>query len=660
MSRRRVLVAIATVAALAGLCAALAPTRSGAAGSALRTRAATGQAVARPALVPHLERPAAFAVSVPLRDLARTVPSGSGLGDEEPESGEQGFPEIRSPRGASDPVVQRHLGAEAAPQVGASFEGLSQAVSPPRYVPPDTVGAIGKTAYVQMVNVQIAVYARDGRRLLGPLPYQALFGPLGGSCGILDHGDPVVLYDQLADRFVLSQFGFLDVDKGPFYECIAVSKTGDPTGGYYLYAFKISDTELNDYPKLSVWPDAYYFSANTFNVNAPFVFTGSVVAAFDRTAMLAGDPDAAMVKFALPFTDQVRISLLPASLDGFRLPPAGEPETYVQLGFDIFQGPKPELDLYHFHVDWSNPAASSFTPAGTLATAPYNAFFCDSLGDPCIAQKGAFQTLDPLSDRLMFRAAYRNLGDHEALVVNHTVNVGGDQAGVRWYEVRNPGRTPTLYDQGTFAPDDESRWMASAAMDGNGDLALGYSVSGKDLYAGVRFTARRAGDPLGEMTLGEGSLVEGGGAQTHPSGRWGDYSALTVDPLDDCTFWYTQEYYPGTTERDWHTRIGSFIVQGCDATAPQATARAAKARAGARVALRYRTQDNSGRTREEITIFRPNGRRLRTIEVPLHAAGEHALRIAAPRPAGRYRWQVVAFDARGNESRPSIAPLRTT
>jgi hypothetical protein len=662
MHRRRSHLRAGLVTVLAALLAGLTFTLSGAAQPTQDVRPGAPSRASVAVVRPDVEQATDFAVSAPLRDYAGPSAIVGARGDDE-ESGEGTFPGIRQRGVPEDPVVQRRLGAGAAPTLLTSFEGIPQVSSPPKPHPPDTNGEIGPTAYVQMVNLRVAVYDRSGKPLMGPVPYQAIFGPLGGSCGVLDRGDPIVVYDQLADRWLLSQFGFIEQNGnpvGPYFQCIAVSKTGDPTGAYYLYAFKISDTQLNDYPKLAVWPDAYYMSANNFDFSSPFVFSGSVAVAFDRAAMIAGDPNAAMVKFEFPFTDEIRWGLLPADLDGFRLPPAGEPEPYVQIGFHIFQGPKPELRVFRFHVDWDHPGNSSFTGPTVIPTAPFNASFCNSTADPCIAQKGTFQTLDPLSDRLMFRAAYRNFGDHESLVVNHTVDVGNDQAGVRWYELRNLSGTPALFQQGTFAPDTASRWMGSAAMDGNGDIALGYSVSSKTMYPSVRFTARRADDTLGEMTLGEGSLVEGSGSQTSVFARWGDYSDLTVDPLDDCTFWYTQEYYPQTAERDWHTRIGSFVIPGCDATAPTVAARAAKAKAGKQVALKYTTSDNSGQTRELLTIFRSNGGKLRTIEVPLHAAGAKSVKTAAPKAAGVYRWQVVAIDAKGNESAPSTARLRVT
>jgi hypothetical protein len=638
--------------------------------------------------VPVVRVPSGFAVSQPVRLLPR-APVGNGAA---PSLAPRLLVD-RSAQGiaAKDPAAQSALGSGTAPIQGVSFDGIASR-SDQQLVPPDPNGEVGPNDFVELINLQMAVYSKTGHLRFGPVTLQDIFAPLGKQCGVSGVGDPIVVYDQLADRWLLSQLGFLfdpfsGEPTGPYFECVAVSKTGDPAGQYFLYAFKISDRLLNDYPKLGVWPDAYYLSINQF-AEPDFDFAGGGAIALDRARMLAGDPDAPMVYFNLFNRDPNLGGLLPADLDGHRLPPAGTPGLFAQVSdpteevlADSHEGEGEEggegggepgedrqvhsvsvdsIQLFRFHVDWDHPASSRFDGPTNLATAPFDENMCD-FDNECIPQKGTFAKLDPLSDRLMFRAAYRNFGDHQALVLNHTVDVGVDHAGVRWYEIRNPAGNATLFQQGTFAPDEDNRWMGSAAMDANGDIALGYSVSGQDLFPSVRYTARRAGDPLGQMTLGEGSLVEGSGAQTAagPFARWGDYSDLTVDSVDDCTFWYTQEYYKATSEIGFATRIGSFAVPGCDGIAPTAKARNVTARAGRQVKLRYETADNSGQTHDEITIFRPNGRKLKSIETPLHDAGTFAVTIKAP-PAGSYTWQVVAIDAKGNASDASRRRLRTT
>jgi hypothetical protein len=653
---------LAAVAALAAmLLAAPAQARSSTDGE---TAKAERQSLASPVV----KRPVAFAISRSLRELAGAPPRGArwfGPGTSKRSiylQSRMAYASDDVRGGAPDLVAQRTFGAGTIPAPLVSFEGIPQESGSFRPVPPDTVGEIGPNHYVQMVNVRYAVYDRTGRPLVAPVSLGALFGPLGSQCGISGVGDPIVLYDQLADRWVLTQFGFLfnqttGLPVGPYYECIAISKTPDPTGEYYLYAFKWSDTKLNDYPKLGVWPDAYYVAANqfVFNDDGSGSYQGAGVAAYDREAMLRGDPNAAAVTFDLASVDPNLGSLLPSDLDGRRLPPAGAPNTFIEVDFPEFGFPTDQLTIFQFHVDWEDPTQSRVTGPTALATAAFDPLLCNF--NACVPQKGTFAKLDPLSDRLMQRLAYRNFGDHESLVLTHAVDAGGDHAGMRWYEIRSP-RSPVIYQQGTYAPDDDHRWMGSIAMDGNGNIGLGYSVSGTNLFPSIRYTGRLASDPLGELPLGEGSLVEGTGSQTTPFARWGDYSALTVDPNDDCTFWFTTEYYTQTSEVDWHTRIGAFMVDPeCDATAPTARAKAAKATRGKDHRLAYTTSDNKGETAETITVLRPNGKKLKTYTAALGPAGAGSLSIKAPGQAGAYRWCVIAEDAKGNESAESCAKL---
>jgi hypothetical protein len=246
--------------------------------------------------------------------------------------------------------------------------------------------------------------------------------------------------------------------------------------------------------------------------------------------------------------------LLPSNLDGSTLPPSGSPNYVLDFGTNA-------LEMWKFHIDWTTPANSSLTGVTTI---PVAAFTPVCPNGPCIPQVGTSQQLDALGDRLMYRLAYRNFGDHESLVVDHSVTVGSS-AGVRWYELRNPGGTPTVYQQGTYAPDAASRWMGSAAMDRNGDIGLGFSISSSSMNPGIRYTGHLTTDPLGVMGQGEGVLLSGTGSQLPNLNRWGDYSSLVVDPVDDCTFWYTSEYLASSGTFNWHTRIGTFKLPGCGA-----------------------------------------------------------------------------------------------
>ncbi|MBI4259050.1 MAG: hypothetical protein HY658_00655 [Actinobacteria bacterium] len=472
-----------------------------------------------------------------------------------------------------DPAVQEEAPGDQDIPAATGFEGIANQDQGPQVLPPDPNGEIGPNHYVQMVNVSTAVYDRAGNEVLGPFPTSAFwagFAAGGGVCRDTNQGDPIVLYDQLADRWLVSQFGFRtnasDDPVGPYYQCVAVSTTPDPTGTFHRYAFKTSDTKLNDYPKLGVWPDGYYLAYNQF-IQPDFDWGGQGVAVLERSAMLAGQP-ARMVSFDLFSTDARLGAMLPTDLDGTTLPPAGTPNPFIEVDDETFGFFMPDqLQVFRLSVNWVNPTASSFTGPSRLWPADFDPYICPG-GFPrnCIPQPGTDQGLDPISDRLMFRLAYRNTGPHETLVVNHTVDAGAGRAGIRWYELRRPTGSPgwSIEQQGTFAPADGlHRWMGSTAMDRAGDIALGYSVSSGAVHPGIRYTGRLAADPPGTMTQGEGVLMAGTGSQTSPFNRWGDYSDLTVDPVDDCTFWYTNEYYSATGDRSWRTRIGSFRFTEC-------------------------------------------------------------------------------------------------
>jgi len=329
------------------------------------------------------------------------------------------------------------------------------------------------------------------------------------------------------------------------------------------YDFQYSTTKFNDYPKFGVWPDGYYMSVNQFDfVTDAWLGAGAVV--FDRTAMLNGAA-ATMIKFDIGSVTLNYGSLLPSDLDG-PAPAAGTPNAFTEWDDSTWLGDASDtLRIWNFHVDWVTPANSTFGANGSFDP---NQLISTSDVDPNLAgisQPGTGQTLDTLSDRLMHRLQYRNFGAYQTLVSNHSVDVNGaDRAGIHWFELRNSGAGWSLYQDGTYAPaDTESRWMASAAMDTSGDIALGYSVSSTVVYPSIGYTGRYAADPLGTMIQGEVALIVGGGSQTHSSGRWGDYSMMAVDPLDDCTFWYTQEYYSATSSAGWQTRIGSFRTPVC-------------------------------------------------------------------------------------------------
>ncbi len=456
-----------------------------------------------------------------------------------------------------DPIMQKSFPGVTAPPTTVNFEGLNNVNN---VLPPDTNGDIGPNHYVQIVNLSFAVYDRNGNLLLGPLNNNTPFLDFGGPCQTTNSGDPIVLYDHLADRWLLSQFALPNKLNGPYYQCIAVSATGDPTLQWHRYEFLISETKLNDYPKFGVWPDGYYMTVNQVEYDSGWDWAGQGVAVFERDRMIVGgDPAPRMIFFDLFTVDETLGGMLPADLDG-PPPPQGSPNPFVQMDDNAWGYSPDQLQIWNFSVNWAAPSAS-FTFQNAVPTAPFDSNMCS--GDPnCIPQPGGIN-VDAISDRLMYRLQYRNFGDHQSLVVNHTVDTGGDRAGVRWCEMRKTGGGWSIFQQGTWAPDSDHRWMGSVAMNGRGDIGLGYSVSSMTTYPSIRFTGRLAEDPPGQMTFSEGDIVSGSGYQTSSYSRWGDYSMMAVDPVDDCTFWYTQEYYAVSGYRPWQTRIASFKLRDC-------------------------------------------------------------------------------------------------
>jgi hypothetical protein len=410
--------------------------------------------------------------------------------------------------------------------------------------PPDTEGTVGATQYVQWVNTSFAVFNKStGTLIAGPTAGNTLWSGFGGGCQTNNDGDPIVLYDKLAQRWVFSQFS---VSTTPYLQCIAVSTTSDATGTYNRYSFQYSN--FDDYPKMSVWPDAYYETFNMFAGGTTFV--GADACAYNRSAMLAGTAATQVC-----FQQGTSVGgLLPSDLDGSTAPPAGSPNYMLYFGTN-------NLNLFKFHVDFTTPSNSTFTGPTVINVAAFSPL-CG--GGTCVPQPSTTQQLDSLADRLMYRLAYRNFGSHESLVVNHSV-VAGSGGGIRWYEIQNPSGTPVVAQQSTFAPDSNYRWMGSVAMDQAGDLAVGYSVSSSSLSPSVRFAGRVPTDPASTLES-EVNIVSGSGSQTGGLSRWGDYSAMQIDPVDDCTFWFTEEYMKTTGSFNWNTRIANFKFPGCGTT----------------------------------------------------------------------------------------------
>jgi hypothetical protein len=424
---------------------------------------------------------------------------------------------------------------------GQGFSGVN---------PPDTVGDAGPNHYVQMINgsggTLVMIYDKNGVGVDGPW----VLDTLGSSNCATGLGDPIVLYDQLADRWLLSEFS-----SSGDYNCVYISQGPDPVNDpWYAYAFQ--SPGFPDYPKYAVWPDAYYISTNE---SSPAVY------ALDRAQMLAGNA-ATSQRFTAPDLSGFGFqALTPGDLDGATSPPAGAPGYFMRHRDTEAHGPggfpsEDFLEIWAFDVDFAVPGNSTFTQIGNISVAEFDSDLCGFFAFACFPQPGTGTTLDPLREVIMWRLAYRNFGSHEMLLGNLVTDVNGtDHGGVRWFELRKAGANPwSLYQEGTYAPDAHNRWMAAIAMDGQGNIAMGYNVVSSTLSPSLRYTGRLAGDPLGTMPQGEGTLING--TASNSSNRYGDYSAMSIDPADDCTFWFTGEYNAAST---WSTRIGTFKFDSC-------------------------------------------------------------------------------------------------
>ena len=421
-------------------------------------------------------------------------------------------------------------------------------------MPPDNDGAVGTTQYVQFTNLAYQVFDKNGTSVLGPLSGNTFWSGFGGACQADNSGDPVIRFDAAAQRWLVAQFALNNA--APDYECVAVSTSADATGSYNRYAFPFND--FPDYPKIGVWPDAYYFTFNNFNI-AGTAFVGANVCAADRSKMLTGA--AATIQCFRQNSDQ--FGMLPSDLDGATPPAAGTPNFVMELD----PWGSANLDLFKFHVNFANPANSTFTGPILIPVAAFTPLCNTQYRGACVPQPTPrSDLLESLGDRLMWRLVYRNFTDHSTLLVSHSV-VAGSSGGVRWYEIRNPETSPTVFQSGTFAPDSQYRWMPAIAMDGSQDIGVGFSRSGaaSGEYPSLVYAGRVPSDVAGTLES-EVLLKAGAGSQESGYGRWGDYSSLTVDPADDCTFWFTEEYEKTTGGFNWSTAIGSFKFPGCGGT----------------------------------------------------------------------------------------------
>jgi hypothetical protein len=488
-----------------------------------------------------------FDVSPPLRDMVQTD------NEKTDRSWKDGFvknhPYPKNLGSNEDPdaiyrdaSIQNGFGALNPDTTEANFDGVA---GDGGLLPPDPNGDVGPNHYFDIVNCKYAIYDKSGVKLLGPFATSQIWSGMPNNS---NDGDGIVLYDEQADRWLVTQFSLPNYPNGPFFEMVAVSQTSDPTGSYYRYQY--SFTEMPDYPKLGVWPDGYYICVNRFNTSGNYQGPGAGV--FDRTKLLAGTPAASMIFF--PINNTSPYHGLPADCDG-TFPPLGTPGYFAW-------STTAKVTFWELHADWTTPSNSTFTQSQQLPVIP---FFTMGYGVG-LPQKGTNVKLDPMSYgcTLMNRLQFRYFNDHWSMVTNGTVNAGNSVAGIRWYEFRKTGADPWIvYQQSTYAPDDgNSRWCGSIAMDSTGNIGLAYNITSANMYPSIRYTGRMSGDALNQLTINESGIINGGGSQTNtwsgnPS-RWGDYSSLNVDPSNASTFWYTNEYYSTSSQSNWKTRIASF------------------------------------------------------------------------------------------------------
>jgi len=536
---------------------------------------------------PTVSKPITFAVTPPLRELIKEhpliLPFGYREGNPVLHPKPPRFSQLRSGAGAKfqDSVAQTAPAADGMPTkmldwlgLGSDFYGY-----PVNIVPSDINSSIGDTQIIQWGNNQFAVFDLDGNNLLFDnqryVDGNILFANLP-RCRLSNNGDPIAQWDKIAHRWVMLQ----PAEAPPARDCIAVSQTADALGPWYAYEFATlnPDTDFPDYGKLGVWPDAYYVSHNDYDQSTR-IFKGTMPCAYERAKLLAGDPTAQQVCFldstsngdwATSFDD----NQLPSDLDSPNSPPpSGMPNIYVGSIANTSTGFVSNIYYYKFHVDWDNPANSTFSCIDGSCAIPVAQFYLGSWLGEAPEPGGAW--LHTLADTLMYRLAYRLLPSPtigptarnprtvQSWLVSHAVGASG-HLGVRWYEFRAPlGSTdPSVYQQGTYSPDSSWRFMSSIAMDKMGNIAMSYTVTdGTSIYPSIAFTGRAKNDPLGTMGP-EQLVIAGTGSQVDSDDRWGDYYDMAISN-DGCTFITTGQYYTANASYHWSTRIAKLKFDNC-------------------------------------------------------------------------------------------------
>ena len=581
-------VLVASLLCLTGVFVALGATSINSNPSKAQTATQTQHGPAAPVAVNQPDGPAVMPLVGPvilnrdLRDLAYIAPNTE---VEEKRLTRYPHPEIPLPAGPNPSEFERFKSllkqiippTPMMPGPILTFDGMNSAQSGCLCLPPDTDGDVGPNHYVQSVNSSIKIFDKNGNPLNGPngTTYNSFFLTLAGTpCSGFNNGDGFVFYDHVANRWVVSDFAFPGSlpGAGPFYQCIGVSQTGDPvSGGWFLYAIQhdpANPTWIGDYPKLALWPNAYYLTVNLFD-GVSLGFQGVRAFALDRASMLAGGPANTIAFNITPAGLGDSYSLVPAGFRTGNSPPAGRDEFLLSVDSPATGGVTlTQVHGWKFHVDFAVPGNSTLgvganhTPNANITVNGFvDAFTTTTL---LVPQNGTTAKLDTLGDKIMTPAVYQNRSGAESLWASQTVllNYPNGPTAVRWYQFNVTGgnfpATPVQQQSWNNGNDGLWRWMPSIAVDQSGNMAIGYSTSSAIQEPSIRYAGRLASDPLNNLSQGEAIMTVGGGHQTHSSGRWGDYSMTTIDPADNLTFWHTSEYYPVTSSANWFTRIGKF------------------------------------------------------------------------------------------------------
>ncbi len=542
-----------------------------------------------------------------------------------------------------DPVVQSTHGkpglkrSALTPDPDISFDGMNLNSNGAGW-PPDTTGDVGDTYFVQAVNSSMAIYRKSTGALVSSATFDDFFegGDITGTpCDEDNNGDPIVLYDQYNDRWFILDFAWDSSENDGSYYAIAVSQTSDPTGSWYQYAFRADDTLMNDYPKCGVWHDGIYITANMFSFSGSFQY--SKVWAIKTPDLYSGT----LTAQSLTDSSDEAFSIMPANAKGTNAPPSSAPNYMYAIDADEYgTGHSDALSVWKMAVDWTNSSNTTWTGPSTLSVASYD------LTASAVPQSGTSNTLDSLYGRLMFGAMYRNFNTYESVYLCHLAEYSSRRA-MRWYEIRIASETSSIYQQGTYSPDSDHRWMGSVGADKNGSIAMGYSVSSSSMYPSIRYAARLSTDTLGELSQGEATLVTGSGYQSSYS-RWGDYSTITIDPTDDETFWYTQEYY-SSSGTNWNTRIGSFKLSSTPDTTPPVISDVTAGSITSSGCTITWTTDESASSEVEYGTTTSYG----SSETDSSYVTSHSITLTGLTEETTYHYKVVSEDASGNSDESS-------